>query len=44
LAAAAVGERDLATGHADEALRLCETWGMPPVAEWLRQLRERYRF
>ena len=44
LAAAAVGEQDLATGHADEALRLCEAWGMPPVADWLTGLRSHYRF
>jgi hypothetical protein len=44
LAAAAVGERDLATGHADEGLRLCEAWGMSPVADWLTGLRSRYRF
>ena len=44
LAAAAVGERDLATRHADDALRLCGAWRMGPVADWLVQLRDSYRF
>jgi DNA-binding SARP family transcriptional activator/DNA replicative helicase MCM subunit Mcm2 (Cdc46/Mcm family) len=44
LAAAAVGERDLATRHADEALRLCAAWRMGPVAEWFAGLRAGYGF
>jgi hypothetical protein len=44
LAAAAVGERDLASRHADEALRLCEAWRMRPVADWLTSLRSRHGF
>ena len=44
LAAAAVGETALAAGHADDALRLCDEWRMPPVADWLTGLRSRYGF
>ncbi len=44
LAAAAVGERELAPGHADDALRLCAAWGMGPVAEWFTGLRSSYGF
>jgi hypothetical protein len=44
LAAAAVGERDLATGHADAALALCDLWDFQPVAGWLTGLRSRYGF
>ena len=44
LAAAAVGEGALATSHADEALRLCDEWGMLPVAAWLTGLRGRFGF
>jgi hypothetical protein len=44
LAAAAVGETALATGHADEAARLCQEWGLIPVAGWLSALRQRFGF
>ena len=43
-AAAAVGERDLAARHADDALRLMEEWQIPLAAQWLRDQRERYGF
>ncbi|TXL61539.1 BTAD domain-containing putative transcriptional regulator [Aeromicrobium terrae] len=44
LAAAAVGEADLATTHAEAALELCETWDVPQVVEWFDDLRERHGF
>ena len=44
LAAAAVGEMDLATGHADDADRLCSEWRMPVVSGWLSDLRDRFGF
>ncbi len=44
LAAAAVRERDLASEHAEAALRLCRDWGMGPVADWLTARRDRYGF
>jgi hypothetical protein len=44
LAAAAVGDLDLAGGHADDALALCETWQVPLVAQWLRAQRARDSF
>jgi hypothetical protein len=44
LAAAARGERDLATRHADDAERLCEEWQIPLAAQRLRADRERYGF
>jgi hypothetical protein len=43
-AAAAAGERALATEHADVAARLCEEWGIPQVARRLDDLRERHGF
>ena len=43
-AAAAVGERELAAGHADRALELCEQWQIPLAAQWLRGQRERFGF
>ena len=43
-AAAAVGERALATQHADRALELCEEWAIPLAAQWLREQRERFSF
>jgi len=43
-AAAAVGEQELAGRHADEAMRLCEAWQVPLVAQWLRNQRDRYSF
>ena len=36
--------RDLATRHADDALRLCEEWQIPLAARWLRDQRERFGF
>ena len=44
LAAAAVGEKGLATGHADDAGRLCSEWRMPVVSGWLSDLRDRFGF
>ena len=44
LGAAAVGDRELARRHADDALRLCESWQIPLVAQWLRDQRDRYSF
>jgi hypothetical protein len=43
-AAAAVGEKELATRHADRALELCEEWQIPLAAQWLRNQRDRYGF
>jgi tetratricopeptide (TPR) repeat protein len=43
-AAAAVGDRDLATRHADDAMRLMEEWQIPLAAQWLRDQRERFDF
>lgn len=42
LAAAVVGDTELATRHADDAARLCEEWGVPLVARWLAEQRERH--
>jgi hypothetical protein len=44
LAAAARGERDLASRHADDAERLCEEWQIPLAGQWLRAQRDRYGF
>lgn len=44
LAAASTGERETATRHADDALRLCEEWGFVRVATWLEELRTRHMF
>ncbi|WP_157581671.1 AfsR/SARP family transcriptional regulator [Phycicoccus sp. Soil803] len=44
LAAAAVGERELAGTHADRALELCEQWQIPLAAQWLRGERTRHSF
>ena len=44
LAAAVVGDRELATRHADDAVRLCAEWEVPLVAHWLRERRERFGF
>ena len=43
-AAAAVGELELATKHADRALELCEAWQIPLAARWLCRQRERFGF
>ncbi|WP_028660858.1 ATP-binding protein [Nocardioides insulae] len=44
LAAAATGETDLATEHADAALELIRAWRIPQVERWLLDLRERHGF
>jgi hypothetical protein len=44
LAAFATGEREIATRHADDALRLCAEWEIPLVERWLRDQRERGGF
>jgi len=43
-AAAAAGDTARASAHADDAAALCETWGIPLVAQWLRDQRVRYGF
>ena len=44
MAAASVGERDLAATHADAALALADEWEIPVFAEWLRGLRRTHDF
>jgi hypothetical protein len=44
LAAAAAGETATASAHADRALEQCREWAIPPVAQWLRDQRDRYGF
>lgn len=44
MAAAAVGELDLAARHADAALELCRAWRIPLAEQWLRDQRDQYRF
>ena len=44
LAAAATGETATAGRHADLALAQCQEWQIPPVAQWLRDQRDRYGF
>ncbi len=44
LAAAATGETATAARHADRALAQCREWQIPPVAQWLRDQRDRYGF
>lgn len=44
LAAATLGERDLATRHADAAAALMEAWGIPRCSEWFAGMRERFAF
>ncbi|MFC7493701.1 MULTISPECIES: BTAD domain-containing putative transcriptional regulator [unclassified Nocardioides] len=44
LAAAAVGERDLAARHADTALEAAAAWGIPVFAEWFEQERRTRSF
>ena len=41
LAAAGVGDPDLAARHGEDAQRLCEQWSIPVVARWLARHRER---
>ncbi|MFC6287248.1 BTAD domain-containing putative transcriptional regulator [Nocardioides sp. GCM10027113] len=43
-AAAAVGDRELATRHADTAAALMEAWRIPVAAAWFRGLREQHGF
>ena len=40
LAAVATGEVDLARGHADAAMELCDRWDISLVREWLQELRD----
>ncbi|KRF28136.1 hypothetical protein ASG94_21140 [Nocardioides sp. Soil805] len=44
LAAAGSGRSDEACHHADAALEQCGSWGMSRGADWLTDLRSRYRF
>jgi hypothetical protein len=44
LAAAGVGDRDLAARHAEDAFALMEAWQIPLAAQRLRDQRDRYRF
>ena len=44
LAAYTTGETDLATGHADAALELCQTWDIPLAAAWLQDQRDAHGF
>ncbi|QNN52053.1 BTAD domain-containing putative transcriptional regulator [Nocardioides mesophilus] len=44
LAAAAGGEGDAATRHADRAEQLVEQWQIPLAGDWLRELRGRHQF
>ena len=44
MAAAATGERELATRHADDAEQLAEEWEIPLFTQWLREQRDRFGF
>ncbi len=44
MAAAAVGDTDLAARHASAAEQLMETWRIPLAAAWFRDQRARYHF
>jgi len=44
LATAAAGERDAAASVADRALDQCDSWGVPVVGRWLRDLRRTHGF
>ncbi len=44
MAAAATGEREIASQHADEAERLCREWRIPLAGEWFAAQRARYSF
>ena len=44
LAAWTLGETDLAARHADRAEEVCDEWGIPLVARWLREQRQRHGF
>ena len=44
MAAHTTGERDLATRHADDAVRWCAEWEIPLAAAWFAEVRQRYGF
>jgi hypothetical protein len=44
MAAAATGERGIATGHADQAAALAEDWEIPVFAQWFADLRAEHGF
>jgi hypothetical protein len=44
LAAAARGDLALAGQHADDAVALAKSWGIPLVADWLAGLRDAHGF
>ncbi len=44
IAAHATGERELATRHADDAVRLCAEWELTLAASWFAQVREEFGF
>jgi hypothetical protein len=44
LAAAATGEKKLATQHAEHALELISAWRIPRVEKWFLNLRDRHGF
>ena len=44
MAAAATGEHEIATQHADAALAQCRAWRIPLAEQWLLDQRERYGF
>ncbi len=44
MAAAATGERDLATRHARDAARLCEVWRIPLAGQWFADVRKSFDF
>lgn len=44
MAAHATGQRDLASRHADEAVRLCTEWEIPLALSWFNALREQHPF
>ena len=44
MAAHATGERELATRHADDAVRLCAAWELSLAASWFAQVREEFGF
>jgi hypothetical protein len=44
MAAAATGERALASKHADDALALATAWEIPLVVDWIREQRATYDY
>ena len=44
LAAAALGDRETAAAHADEALRLIDLWDLPLCRTWFEHQRATYAF